>query len=161
MSVMSCCGWGSERWRMGMRNVPMPAWPTIQDILMNSITPQMLSMQRTYTHTHTHTHASDSCTQLPQSIGWPNVQDNLTVSQSVNLSRQYKEGSRTRTPFTQPNLTAPPAACLAAKAVASSAAVGSSQLASPPSNGSFGQSQQRHGCMLTTGVRSLITAYCF
>ena len=41
-------------------NVPMPAWPTIQDILMNSMTPQMLSMQRTYTHTH----ASDVCTQL-------------------------------------------------------------------------------------------------
>ena len=28
-------------------NIPMPAWPTIQDILMNSMTPQMLSMQRT------------------------------------------------------------------------------------------------------------------
>ena len=33
-------------------NIPMPAWPTIQDILMNSMTPQMLSMQRTYRHTH-------------------------------------------------------------------------------------------------------------
>lgn len=89
---------------------PIPACPTIQDIRMKSITPQIFSMQRT----------------------WRKIDGIKTGLWQVYLATL----KLTRTPLTQPNLMVPPLASFAAKAAASSAADGSSPLARPSSNSS-------------------------